>query len=322
MLVRKAEHPSSRSQRLGRGAGVGFASPAIPREDAMRRPGHSLVVAAALSAALATFPLAAAAQARAALSGTVTSAEEGAMEGVLVSATKAGSTITVTVVSDKAGRYSFPAGKLEPGRYALRIRAVGYELDGTGAADVAAQKPATVDLRLRKTANLAAQLSNGEWMASVPGTDQQKGLLLNCVGCHTLERIMRSPHDADAFLTQILPRMQGYVQQSLPIHPQLRPAERLMEEQGEDRVEIYRAVAQYLSTINLSGAEQWKYDLKTLPRPKGAATKVIYTEYDLPREEMAPHDVIVDKDGIVWFSGFGEQKLGRLDPRTGKITEY
>jgi streptogramin lyase len=133
---------------------------------------------------------------------------------------------------------------------------------------------------------------------------------------------MRSRYDSDGFLTQILPRMQGYVQQSLPIHPQLRPAERLMEEQGEDRIEIYRSVAQYLSTINLSATDQWKYALKTLPRPKGVATRVIYTEYDLPREEMAPHDVIVDKDGIVWFSGFGEQNLGRLDPRTGKVTEY
>jgi virginiamycin B lyase len=165
-------------------------------------------------------------------------------------------------------------------------------------------------------------LSNGEWLASIPGTDQEKGQLLNCVGCHRVERIMRSKYDIDGFLTQILPRMQGYVQQSLPIHPQLRPAERLMEEQGEDRIEVYRSVARYLSTINLSATDQWKYALKTLPRPKGVATRVIYTEYNLPREEMAPHDTIVDKDGIVWFSGFGEQKLGRLDPKTGKVTEY
>src|SRR6201999_4524292 len=107
-------------------------------------------------------------------------------------------------------------------------------------------------------------------------TDQEKGQLLNCVGCHTVQRIVHSKYNADEFLTQILPRMQGYVQQSIPIHPQLRPAERLMEEQGEDRIEIYRAVAKFLSSINLSATEQWKYELKTLPRPKGAATKVIY----------------------------------------------
>src|SRR6267378_1470497 len=63
------------------------------------------------------------------LSGKVTSSEEAAMEGVLVSAKREGSTITVTVVSDAQGRYSFPAKRLAPGRYTLRVRAVGYELD-------------------------------------------------------------------------------------------------------------------------------------------------------------------------------------------------
>ena len=262
-----------------------------------------------------------------ALTGLVSSAEEPAMEGVLVGATRAGSNITITVVTGADGRYSFPASRLAPGQYTLAVRAVGYELDQPGKVELGSiestgPKPATADLRLSKTKDLAAQLSNGEWLASIPGTDQEKEQLLNCVGCHRVERIMRSKYDTDGFLTQILPRMQGYVQQSLPIHPQLRPAERLMEEQGEDRIEIYRSMARYLSTINLSATDQWKYALKTLPRPKGPATRVIYTEYDLPRQEMAPHDVIVDRDGIVWFSGFGEQSLGRLDPRTGKITEY
>ena len=112
-------------------------------------------------------------------------------------------------------------------------------------------------------------MSNGEWLASIPGTDRQKDHLLNCVGCHTVERIMRSKYDSEGFLTGILPRMQSYVQQSLPIHPQLRPAERLMEERGEDRIEVYRAVADYLSTLNLSKTEKWEYPLKTFARPKG-----------------------------------------------------
>src|SRR5712691_9115047 len=257
-----------------------------------------------------------------ALSGKITSAEEGAMEGVLVSAKKAGSTITITVVSDARGHYRFPAGKLELGSYALRIRAVGYDLDGPGTADVAANKPATLDLKLKKTSDLAAQLSNGEWMASVPGTDQQKGQLLNCVGCHTLERVVRSQYDADAFTKTILPRMQGYVNQSIPQHPQLRKAERLMEERGGQRVQVYRSTAEYLATINHGPAQKWSYELKTLPRPSGRATRVIYTEYDLPRETISPHDVVVDSEGTAWYSSFGEQNLGRLDPKTGKVTEF
>ena len=65
-----------------------------------------------------------------ALTGQVTSVEEGRMEGVLVSAKKTGSTITITVVSDEQGRFRFPSSKMPPGQYALRIRAVGYDLGG------------------------------------------------------------------------------------------------------------------------------------------------------------------------------------------------
>lgn len=256
-----------------------------------------------------------------ALTGKVT-AEQGPLEGVLVSAKKDGSTVTITVVSDKDGRYSFPAAKLEPGQYAMRIRAVGFDLDNAKPVTIAAGKTATTDLTLRKTEDLASQLSNAEWMASIPGTDAQKGQLLNCVGCHTLERPLRSTHKADDFLTDVLPRMQAYVNQSIPSHPQLRKAERLAEERGDSRVQIYRANAEYLSSINLSARPQWNFELKTLPRPSGAATRVIYTEYDLPRETISPHDVVVDADGTAWYSSFGEQNLGRLDPKTGKVTEF
>jgi streptogramin lyase len=262
-----------------------------------------------------------AAQAGPALAGKVTAGHE-ALEGVLVSAKKSGSTITITVVSDKDGRYSFPAARLEPGRYSLRIRATGYDLDGPDQVLVAPDKTATADLALRKSEDIASQLTNAEWLASMPGTDAQKGQLLNCVGCHTLDRPLRSKYSADDFLTMVLPRMQGYVNQSIPAHPQLRRAERLMEERGDQRVQVYRGAAEYLASVNLSSHGQWDFEWKIKPRPTGAATRVIYTEYDLPRETIEPHDVIVDRSGLVWYSSFGEQNLGRLDPRTGKVTEF
>jgi virginiamycin B lyase len=256
-----------------------------------------------------------------ALTGKV-AAGEGPLEGVLVSARKDGSTVTTTVVSDKDGRYSFPAGRLEPGSYVLRIRAVGFDLDGPGQVVVTADKTATADLVLRKTQDIASQLTNAEWLASMPGTDAQKGQMLNCVGCHTLARPLNSKYTADEFLTVVLPRMQGYVNQSIPSHPQLRHAERLREERGDQRVQVYRGAAEYLASVNLSSRPAWDFEFKTLPRPTGAATRVIYTEYDLPRETIEPHDVIVDDRSTVWYSSFGEQNLGKLDPKTGKVTEF
>src|SRR5262249_50009342 len=258
--------------------------------------------------------------AQVALSGKVTSAEEGAMEGVLVSAKKEGGTITITVVSDATGQFSFPASKLGPGKYAISIRAIGYDLQGPQSVEFAGDKGATADIKLVKTKNISRQLSNGEWIMSVPGNQQQKLSLLNCVSCHTLERIVKSSYDADTFATQILPRMGSYANQSVPMHAQKRIATRLLEERGDSLAQARKRQADFLSSINL-GSSAWEYELKTLPRPKGNGTKVIYTEYDLPRPTIEPHDVVIGADGNAYYSNFGEQTFGSIDPKTGAHSE-
>jgi virginiamycin B lyase len=267
-------------------------------------------------------------QSPAALMGQVTSAEEGPMEGVLVTAKKTNSTIAVTVVSDTQGRYRFPSAKLDPGQYAVSIRAVGFDLESPAKVDVGSQKAATADLKLHKASNLSMQLTNAEWIESVPGTPEQKSSLRNCVTCHTLQRPIRSIHDADEFIL-VQERMASYVNQSIPEAPQSRLADRLAvqqergEEGGQSRQQQARQrMAEFLSSINLSKAETWSYPLKTFPRPTGRATHVIITEYDLPKPTRQPHDVIVDSDGMAWYISFGEQIMGRLDPKTGKTTEF
>src|SRR3989475_1277386 len=259
----------------------------------------------------------------AALTGQVTSAEEGPMEGVIVSAKKPGSTITISVVSDAEGRYRFPSAKLEPGPYSLRVRAVGYNLEGSPDVTVTKGTLTTADLKLSKARDLASQLSNSEWLASFPRTEAQKASIRACTHCHTLERIARSRYDVDK-LTSVIQRMSTYPQLSFPMMIQKLVAARIGggEDPLENRMAGWRRQAQYLSTINLSEATHWSYSFTTLPRPKGRATKVIYTEYDLPPKTRQPHDVIVDAQGIAWYASFGEQILGKLDPKTGKVTDY
>ena len=282
-------------------------------------PVKKLISYASLGCALSGLALAGAqAQGAAALTGHVTSAEEGAMEGVLVSARKDGSTITITVVSDQKGEYSFPADRLDPGHYAIAIRAGGYDLDGPKAVDIAGGG-AKADVKLVKAKNLANQLTNAEWLLSAPGPENVKTQLINCVECHTVQRIFASTHDAAEF-KQIFQRMGTYSPGSTPLHPQpLLPGPRgvrppIAESQFEP-------VANWLSSVNLGTSDTRSFELKTLPRPKGASTKVIYTEYDLPRKETQPHDVIVDQDGMVWYSDFSNQFAGVMDPKTGKATD-
>src|SRR5262249_50408135 len=203
----------ARRERLPSGQ---FRSRTLAMEEAMQ---SGLKLGLAAGAALLFLQAPVHAQGNAAISGQVTSAAEGAMEGVVVTARKADAKFSVSVVTDSQGRYSFPANRLEPGQYALTIRAIGYDLNGKASADVAAAKTATVDLKIDKTKRIVSQLSNAEWMESIPGTEEQKSFLLNCVGCHTLERIVRSSHDADSW-TKVIQRMMGYAAVSQPIKPQ------------------------------------------------------------------------------------------------------
>jgi streptogramin lyase len=275
----------------------------------------SLMAGAAVMV-LQALPNSAFAQGAAALTGVVSSAQEGAMEGVVVSAHKKGSIVTVSVTTDAQGRYTFPENRLEPGEYTIAIRAVGYDIAAPTTAQVAAEKTATADIKLQPTHDLASQLTNAEWMMSMPAPEDQKALLLNCTSCHTLERIARSTHDADEW-THVITRMMGYGAVSQPVKPQ-----RMLDAARSGSPEQYRKFAEYLATVNLSGTDKWKYELKTLPRPKGAATRAIVTEYDIGRPTSEPHDVVVAKDGTVWYSDFGEMFISKFDPKTLKVTEY
>lgn len=260
------------------------------------------------------------------LSGQVGSPGETKMEGVLVSAKRLGSTITTTVVSNVDGRYRFPAGRLEPGHYALSIRAGGYDLASPASVEIAAGKPAVANIQLRKATNLAAQLANSDWLTSFPGTEEQKASVQGCTHCHTLERIARSSHDADEFMS-VVERMSRHTAESFPLMVQPDGPGRIgggpMDEARTAEQHASRQkLASYLATVNLSASENWTYPLRISPRPSGKGTQVVITEYDLPSRTRQPHDVIVDSDGMVWYASFGEPILGKLDPTTGKTTEY
>jgi streptogramin lyase len=251
------------------------------------------------------------------LTGTVTSQAEGAMEGVLVGAKKVGSTITTWVVSNAQGQYSFPPDRVEPGKYTVSIRAVGYELPAT-PVDLKAD-PARLDLQLTKIARpvkIAEQMTNAELIMSVPGTQGQRASLGGCVNCHTLQRALFSRFDA-LEMSIVAARMPRHTNNSSPMHPWYRPQEGPLPTITESTT-----LGRYLSSINLSATDSFQFPLKTLPRPKGKATQVIYTVYELPRPDASPHDVAFDADGNAWYSDFNSQYFGKLDVKTGKVVEY
>ena len=248
------------------------------------------------------------------------------MEGVLVSAKRDGSTRITTVVSNADGVYTFPRGRLEPGRYHVSIRAAGYALPGpssTKSVDVTADAAARLDLNLR-AANIlerALQMTDPEWLASYPLDDKTKfDVFRDCSRCHTLRRPSMSTYNKDQ-LAWVMKRM-VYSAGSSPMTFQLpgpQTATWGRAEWGEPSPQNHRQ-AEAIAAINLSDG-MWDYELKTLPRPRGKETQVIYTTWELPAASR-PHDTRIGLDGAIWFNHFNDNALGRLDPKTGETKQW
>jgi streptogramin lyase len=273
-----------------------------------------------------------------ALSGIVASQEEGVMEGVVVSARRAGANFTVSVVSDEAGKYGFPRTHVEPGAYTITTRAAGYDLVSQSVVEVTSARAANLDLTLQKTRDLATQLSSLEWAMSMPGTTEQKDHLIyqsaSCAYCHSWERIMKSKHTAEQFIP-VITRMQTYYTDGTAISrddrgraqiamPDQVAAAKTNTTYGRGHIGVpKKELADYLATVNLSGGRTtWPYELKTLPRPKGKGTRVIITQYDFPRKDTVAHDLDIDSQGTVWYTDESRMFFGKFEPRTGQFTEY
>jgi virginiamycin B lyase len=270
----------------------------------------------------------------AALTGVVSSQEEGEMEGVVVTARRSGANFDVSVVSDAQGKYTFPRSHMQPGTYALKMRAVGYDLVDPGPAEVTGGKTATLDLKLQKTKDITRQLTSVEWLMSEPGTDAQKAMVIkqmqSCTYCHNLELPFKSKHTAAEFVP-LITRMQAYWPDGTSYA--------IYEGRGRRVLGSVDAAAKnpgwgfwpnvqktelaaYLASVNQSGGKSLPKEFKTLPRPTGKATRVIITQYDMPRKDTVAHDSDVDSQGRLWYADQSAPFLGVWDPKTGAITEY
>jgi streptogramin lyase len=271
------------------------------------------------------------------LSGTVKSSDGKPLEGVGVSARAVRETFTTTVYTDDSGRYLFPP--MASGQYKVWAQAVGFETSKAeaGLSDGAKKQ---VDLTLAGLADFHKQLSGTEWAASLPeDTPEDRRMktvfINNCSGCHQVSFLLQNRFDAAGWgaVITLMEKMLsiGYAPEDAKPNPVIHAYK--------------QELAEYLGRVR--GPGNSPLDLKLLPRPTGDSARIVVTEYDLSRPDMpgwimehngtdwsegtpsrwngrAAHDVAIDKGGYVWFADDAtpERTLGKLDPRTGRITEY
>jgi len=286
----------------------------------MRARMMMLIGAVALATALAS-PAAEAASAQDRFHGGpkgAVKAENGEMlEGIMVQLISTKSAIRTTVYTNAEGRYEFP--NLEPGAYTLRIarprefqplsKENAQVAPGAQFDDIVLKRVTKLEL-LPPAREIQAQMTGTEWLLSLSGTGEEKRLLtLNCNFCHSYQQIFRNHYD-EAGWTQIVRRMTHGAGSPLIL---MRPVGRF-----DDAAE--QKLVHWLATARGPNTEDPPFVV--LPRPQGKQTRVIITEYELPRLELATHDVSGDAQGNIWYSTHRSSYVGKLDPKTGKVAEF
>jgi virginiamycin B lyase len=249
--------------------------------------------------------------------GVVKSANGEPLEGIMVQLIAQKNAIRTTVYSNADGRYEFP--KLESGTYTLRIARPRefhpfakekIEIDGSPELPEITLTRVTNGALLPHVPEIAAQMSGSEWLLSLSGTGEEKRLLtVNCNWCHSYQQIFRNRYDEHGW-AQIVNRMtKGAGSPLINMNPR-----------GRFNDEETAKLVKWLATVR--GPDSKDPPFVALPRPQGRQTRVIITEYELPRLELATHDVWGDSRGNIWYSPHRSSYIGRLDPRTGAVKEY
>jgi virginiamycin B lyase len=300
--------------------GLAAAEPALHRalkENAMTRHAAWML---AFALALLTAPIAQAQSGHKLLGGPrgiVKSSKGDLLEGMMVQLIAQKSAMRTTVYTDVDGRYEFP--KLDAGSYTLRIAQPRefrpyvkekVEISGANELDEIVLTRITNGELLPHTPEIAAQMTGSEWLVSLDGTGEEKKLLtVNCNWCHSYQQIFRNKYDEKSW-GHILERMTHGAGSPLI----------LMRPEGRLRPEEEAKFAKWLARVR--GPDSVDPPFVTLPRPRGAQTKVIITEYELPRLELATHDIWGDSKGGLWYSPHRSSYIGRLDPKTGAVKEF
>ncbi len=236
--------------------------------------------------------------------------------------------VRTTVYTNEEGNYEFP--KVQAGSYTLRVASPlefkplkkDVQIDSaTKLEDVVLERVSNSDL-LPGTQEIESQMSGAELVWNLGGTPEEKRAFRGCgSGCHSYGQILRNRYDERSWRV-IVNRMTHYNGASLinPTTAEIALSENGMVPGDPRRARNEDMIVKFLARVR--GPDSKDGQIQAFPRPRGAATRVVVTQYFLPRVLETPHDVAGDSKGNIWFTSHRSRYIGKLDPRTGIITEY
>ena len=258
------------------------------------------------------------------LGGKIVSPGGQPLAGVPVRAHRADSTVMVNVYTNSRGDYSFPGwSDVSPGSYSVEIELPEFER-ARQTVTLARGKTTRLGFTLKSRTPTLADATASEIVAALPGSDEQKHLLIQCDNCHSLQFALLTGRTKEGW-TQIIRRMAGERAMSRET-----PGTRAF---GQKR--YVEPLAEYLASVRGPDASG-ELPFTMRPRPTGdASTRLVVTEYEVPRgghrdlsilrgdrRFVWPHDILLEPNGpYAYYTDHFSFVLGRLDRRTGEVKE-
>ena len=143
------------------------------------------------------------------LGGRVTSSDGEALAGIPVRAHRESSNITVAVYTNGQGEYSFPGwSDLSAGSHSVAIELADFEPVRREGIMLSAGQSERLDFSLQPREPSVMDATATDIVMALPGTEEQKFMLIQCDNCHSMQWVLKDPHTRDEWLA-IVRRMFG-----------------------------------------------------------------------------------------------------------------
>jgi virginiamycin B lyase len=249
------------------------------------------------------------------ISGTVAGPDGKAFRGAFVQARHLATKMTVSVLSDSAGRYRIE--NLPAGDYRLQLRAIGFRADPKSGIALAADQTLSQDLALQQGVVQWSDLSMHQGKKLLPEARGKDVLFANCMACHGFQsRMAAVVRDEDGWRDRV-----NFMREAMGFFV-MDPRFGFNNQKFEDVVYYMNQMFGEESKLPKSPADLPQY--KDEVRPFGDdALKIVYVEYDTPGPNRMPWSAHPAKDGTFWVPYYGDaNKIGNLNPATGVVKEY
>jgi virginiamycin B lyase len=238
------------------------------------------------------------------LVGGVRDSTGGPVAGALVTARHLALARSTTVYVDAAGRYTFPP--LEPGLYHVRARRPGFR-DRSETVELTSGATVHETLVVERETDpreLAWQLPANRWLAlavaRLPDDAAREEFRRQCTFCHQqgswATRVQRDPEEWRKIFA-LMARMGGV------LSTRVRTALPDALNGAYDEASFVPALGERFVPP---------------PPPDAAAARAVVTEWEVGGVGSMQHDLAVHPDGHVYSVDTTQDKLYRLDPRTGE----